>query len=391
MARQPGNRSGYRRIAGWLDRSQAQLRLRWRATLRQSWRRTAAAGVISAQGAVAAALAWLVAAQLLHHPRPFFAPVAAIIVLDVSEARRLLRAVQLVLGVALGIAIGDALIYEIGTGAWQVGLVVFLATMLAVFLTGNPTFVAQASASAVLIATLNPPRGGGIYLTRFVDALIGGGIAVVVTALLLPADPLTAVARRAGPACQALADGLTRTGQALSARDARAAEEALRQLEESRGTLSAFRESLPEGTETANVAPIRRRARGVLARYGEVAQHLERSLGNAQVLARRSVTLIRDEEPVPEHLPRSVHTLAEATQEVCRALADPAVDHRVAELSLRAVSEAAEAYEAGLNFSGSTVVAQIRAIATDLLSAGRLPHGRANEMVREAGGNPARP
>jgi uncharacterized membrane protein YgaE (UPF0421/DUF939 family) len=363
----------------------------WRTTLRQSWRRTTASGVISAQAAVAAALAWLVAHGLLHHPRPFFAPISAIIVLDVSEGRRLVRAVQLVLGVALGIAIGDALIYEIGAGAWQIGLVVFLATLLAVFLTGNPTVVAQASASAVLIATLNPPRGGGIYFSRFIDALIGGAVALVVLALLLPADPLAAVARKAGPACQVLADGLRCTSQALSTRDAHKADGALTQLEDSQGTLNAFRESLPKGTETANVAPIRRRARGRLARYGELAQYLERALGNAQVLARRSVTLIRDEEPIPERLPRSVSALAEATEEVRRALADPGSDHRVAELALEAVGDAAEAYQSGLSFSGSTVVAQIRAIATDLLSAAQLPHAKANEMVRKAGGNPARP
>jgi uncharacterized membrane protein YgaE (UPF0421/DUF939 family) len=391
MARGPGSRSGYRRVAGWLDRSGALLRLRSRTALRQSFRRTTASGMISAQAAVAAALAWLVAHNLLHHPRPFFAPISAIIVLDISEGRKLRRAFQLVLGVALGIAIGDALIYEIGTGAWQIGLVVFFATLLAVFLTGNPTVVAQASSSAVLIATLNPPRGSGIYVTRFVDALVGGGVALVVMALLLPADPLAAVARKAGPACHVLSDGLSRTAQALSARDARAADEALTQLEAGQGTLTAFRESLPEGTETAKVSPIRRRARGALARYGEIAQYLERALGNSQVLARRSVTLVRDEEPIPEQLPRSISTLAEATEEVRRALEDPGSDHRVAELALQAVGEAAEAYEAGLGFSGSTVVAQIRAIATDLLSAGRLPHAKANEMVRKAGGNPARP
>jgi uncharacterized membrane protein YgaE (UPF0421/DUF939 family) len=389
MARGSGNRSGYGRAAAWLDRSLVRVRVRWRTTLRHSWRRTTAAGLISVQGAVAAAIAWWIAHSLLHHPRPFFAPIAAIIVLDVSEGRRLVKAVQLVLGVALGIAIGDALIYEIGTGAWQVGLVVFLATVLAVFLTGNDTVVAQAASSAVLIATLMPPRGGGIYVTRFVDALVGGAIALLVLTLLLPANPVATVSRRAGPAWQVLADGLRCTAQALTARDAGAADQALSNMEAGGTKLNAFRESLPEGTETANVAPIRRGARGALARYGDVAQYLERSLANAQVLARRSVTLIRDEEPVPEQLPRSIGLLAEATEEVHRALADPGSDHRVAELSLQAVGEAADAYGAGLGFSGSTVVAQIRAIATDLLGAAQLPHAKANEMIRKVGGNPA--
>ena len=62
--------------------------------------------------------------------------------------------------------------------------------------------------------------------------------------------------------------------------------------------------------------------------------------------------------------------------------------HRVAEAALRAVSESAEAYRAGLGFSGSAVVAQIRAAATDLLGIADLPHAQANQLVRQVGGPP---
>jgi uncharacterized membrane protein YgaE (UPF0421/DUF939 family) len=379
---------GYRRV---LDSVGARLRQRWQGQVRQSWRRTRASGLVSVQAAISASAAWFVAHHLLHHPRPFFAPISAVIVLDIAVGQRLRRAAELMLGVALGIAIGDALIYEIGTGTLQVGLVVFLATVVTVFLTGNPVVVAQASASAVLIATLNPPRGTGIYYSRFIDALIGGVIALIVLTLLIPADPLARVSRKAAPAYEVLADGLAQTAYALSARDAHEADTALSRLESGGGALAAFRETLPEGTETARVSPLRWRSRGALQRYGDVAQHLERSLGNAQVLARRSVTLIRDEEPVPDPLPRSIGSLADATREVRRALMEPGSDHRVAELSLQAVGEAADAYRSGLSFSGSTVVAQIRAIATDLLTAAKLPYAEANDLVRKAGGNPGRP
>jgi uncharacterized membrane protein YgaE (UPF0421/DUF939 family) len=388
MARGPDARSGYRRV---LDTVGARLRTQWQSKLRVSWGRTRASGIVSVQAAISAAAAWFVAYDLLHHPKPFFAPISAVIVLDIAVGRRLRRAAELMLGVALGIAIGDALIYEIGTGALQVGLVVFLAIVVTVFLTGNPVVVAQASASAVLIATLNPPRGTGIYYSRFVDALIGGVIALIVLTLLIPTDPLATVSRKAGPAYEVLADGLTQTAYALSARDAQQADTALTRLESGVSAVSAFRDTLAGGSETARVSPLRRRSRGALQRYGDVAQYLERSLGNAQVLARRSVTLIRDEEPVPEPLPRSITSLADATREVRRALMEPGTEHRVAELSLQAVGEAAEAYQSGLSFSGSTVVAQIRAIATDLLSAAKLPYAQANELVRKAGGNPGRP
>src|SRR5215472_11860710 len=97
------------------------------------------------------------------------------------------------------------------------------------------------------------------------------------------------------------------------------------------------------------------------------AEYLDRATSNVWVMIRRAVTMISDDEPIPEPLLRSVRTLADAAEEVRRLVRSASSPHRVAEAALRAVSESAEAYRAGLGFSGSAVVAQIRAAATDLL------------------------
>jgi uncharacterized membrane protein YgaE (UPF0421/DUF939 family) len=313
-----------------------------------------------------------------------------VIVLDVSAGQRLRRATELVFGVALGIAIGDALIYEIGTGAWQVGLSVLLAIVFTVFVAGTPAVVSQAASSAVLIATLSPPKAG-IYYPRFLDALIGGAIALAVMALLLPANPIARAARKAGPPCDALVDALRQTAQALRLRDAQLADSALTRIREAGGALAAFRETLPESNETALLSPLRWRVRGLLQRYAEGAEYLDRATSNVWVLIRRAVTMISDDEPIPEPLPRSVQTLADAAEELRRTVRNATSPHRVAEAALRAVSESREAYRAGLGFSGSAVVAQIRAAATDLLGIADLPHAQANELVRQAGGPPPKP
>jgi hypothetical protein len=104
-------------------------------------------------------------------------------------------------------------------------------------------------------------------------------------------------------------------------------------------------------------------------------------LGNAQVLARRGVTLIRDEEPIPP-LSRAVQALGGAAEEVRRALAEPGVDDRVVQLAVTAVGEATQAYRAGLACSGGIMVAQIRAIATDLLTTTKRRYAEGNAMVR---------
>src|SRR5206468_9129108 len=110
--------------------------------------------LFAVQAGVAAGLAWLVANDLLHHPRPFFAPIAAVIALNVSVGQRLRRVVELVLGVALGILVGDVLIYFIGTGAWQIALGVAAAIPVSVSLGGGPIVTGQAASSPVLAARL---------------------------------------------------------------------------------------------------------------------------------------------------------------------------------------------------------------------------------------------
>src|SRR5436189_2407452 len=54
-----------------------------------------------AQCAIAAGLAWLVAADLLGHQTPFFAPIAAVAALGTSYGQRMRRVGEVALGVAI--------------------------------------------------------------------------------------------------------------------------------------------------------------------------------------------------------------------------------------------------------------------------------------------------
>lgn len=367
------------------------LRRRSQRTLHDRWQRVRATALLALQAGVAGSIAWYIAADVFHHPDPVFAPIAVIITLDLTVGQRYRRAIELVAGVALGVAFADLLIYVIGTGAWQIGLAVTLAVLVTVFFGGSPAVVAQAASSAIIIAAVVPPTKEGIYYERFLDALIGGVVALAVMALLFPVNPLTIVARKTRPACDIIAGALTETAAALSDRDAGRADAALSAINRGAAALEELRETVPEGREAATIAPVRWRARGTLTQYVEAVEYLERVLGNARVLVRRSVTLISDEEPVPEQLPKAVATLGEAVHQLRAELTRGAPLNRTSELAAQAVREAADAYRAGLGFSGSVLVAQIRAAATDLLGAAGLTYPEANQLVRRAGGHMGRP
>src|SRR5215211_6870826 len=119
-----------------------------RLSARGGWNRVQAAAWPIAQTAIAAGLAWLIAGELLGHPRPFFAPVAAIIALGVMRGQRARRAFEMLLGVALAMA-------------------------AAVVLNAGQLMLTEAAMSAALVSTVAPAQG--FPPTRLLDALVGGG------------------------------------------------------------------------------------------------------------------------------------------------------------------------------------------------------------------------
>jgi uncharacterized membrane protein YgaE (UPF0421/DUF939 family) len=362
----------------------AELGDRSRSGLSRAWSRLRGGFALAAQAGVGAGLAWFVAHDLIGRPSPFFAPIAAVITLASSIGQRARRTVELVLGVAIGIGVGDALILLIGRGAWQIGLVVLLAILVATALGGGPPLINQSAASAVLVAALTSSTG--MPWTRFLDALVGGGIGLVVMTILLPLNPLTVVRRAADPALATLADGLHEVADALTERDGDRAAQVLERLRDAETTFANFAAAGSAARENVVFAPTRWRHRNALDQYVDGGPQLSYALRNVRVLIRRVLSLLADDEPVPDVLARSVRLLGDAVdllrQEWGRAVEPMATRER----ALGAAVEAGQAYSAGVGFSGGVVVAQVRSTVIDLLRATGIERADATRLVRRAVG-----
>ncbi|PWR05530.1 FUSC family protein [Micromonospora acroterricola] len=364
----------------------ARLRGRSRATLRDRSRRVRAVGGIALQAGLAAALSWLVAHQVLQISQPVFAPISAVSTLAASVGQRLRRTVELIIGVTVGVLIGDLLLLVIGTGWWQLALIVVLAIVVALFLAGSAAAVIQAGATAVLICTLSPSVRD-LEIPRFLDALIGGAVALLVTAVLLPLNPLRVLNRAARPALDLLSDQLDATAGALADQDAAPARAARAELRQNKDEVKALVEATQGAREASTLSPLHWHERhGPVGRYAEAAAPIDRSMRNSGTLIRRAVSLIEDGEPVPEPMPRAVAELAEAVRLMKRQFAAGDEPTRARERALRAVCAAGDAYREGVGFSGAVVVAQVRTTASDLLVATGLTQGVANRLVRRAFG-----
>jgi uncharacterized membrane protein YgaE (UPF0421/DUF939 family) len=131
---------------------------------------------------LAAGLSWFIAVHLLGHRAPLLAPVAAIVGIDTTLGQRLRRAIGLMVGASVGVGVGALLISAIGTGPWQIAVVVALATSVAVLLDGRAVVNLQAALSAILVATLHVP-GDTSGIDRLFDGLIGAAIGLMIVAV----------------------------------------------------------------------------------------------------------------------------------------------------------------------------------------------------------------
>lgn len=276
-------------------RSAQRLRLVTEARVRQGLARVRLALVPMMLASVAAALAYAIDQRVLGHPHPFFAPVAAWIALGFSSDRQLRRVAELAIGVTVGVAVGDFVVHVIGSGPWQLGLVLVLTGLAARFLDRGVLLATQAGVQALVVVGLPAlPSGGPVG--RWTDALLGGAVALVFAALS-PSDPR---ARSRVQAREALGLMLRDLGSGLRAGDGDAIADALVRGRASQPALDDWRATARNAGEIARVSPGRRRLSGELARLEEAAAKTDYAMRNSRVIARRAVSLVESEHDLED-------------------------------------------------------------------------------------------
>ena len=331
---------------------------------------------------LAAGVAWLIATRVVGHYEPFFAPISVVLVLGLAIEQRGRRAYEIAFGVALGIAIADLIVLALGTGTWQLMLVIGLAMSAAVLSGGGVMLVNQAAISGVLVATLPAPDLADTT-HRFVDALVGGGVALAANAIT-PVDPVRLVRRYLEPLLARLSGTLVDIADAL---DHESHEEIVAALERARSLDPAVREmkiAVEAGQETISLAPTRRRKRGRVDQLAAAAEPIDLMIRNTRVLARAYQRAIDLDEHIPPVVADSIRDLATSVSRLDRHLGGAPVRSTAREAALRAAAKATAALEETSNLSVSVIVGQIRSAATDLLLGLGMTNDQALDQVRSA-------
>lgn len=356
-----------RSLASWPDRVRLVRRYGWHI----------------AQCAVAAAVSWGLAREVLGHPQPFFAPVAAIVSLGLSYRQRLQRVAQVTAGVALGVLIGDLFVSVFGTGPLQVLVVVAVAMVLALLLDAGPLLVTQAGVQSAIVATLAPSAAAG--LGRWLDA-VSGGLVALVAAAVVPGSPLRRPRAEAAALLRAFAGWCRDAGRAVERGDARLAYDTLDRARASEQQLADVQAAASDGLSIARSSPWRRGHRSDLLAVAALAVHLDRAVRNGRVLLRRVTVVVRRGERLDPGALALLHGLAEAAD----VLAGELVEHRDPDASrrlLRQVAEDSTHVPTGTTLSGDVVLAQVRSMVVDLLELTGLDADEARAAVPPAAGD----
>ncbi|WP_243635285.1 FUSC family protein [Tsukamurella pulmonis] len=349
------------------------------------------------QCAVAAGVAWYIANDVIGHVSPFFAPIAAIISLGLSLQQRLRRSLELVGGVTVGIGVGDLLISVIGTGPWQLALVVAIAMAVAVLADRGPLVPMQAASSAVLVATLIPPGSTGGW-TRMLDALIGGLVGVVVAALI-PNNPARRPRKDAAKVLDTMRRVVASVAAGLTDRDISSLEWALETARATQPDLDQLASDLAGGVEIARVSPLFWSARGRMDRLQAIADPLDNAVRNVRVLARRALASNQDGERIDPALVREVGKLADVFK-IMRdvVLAEPGTQPDQAEAA-RVLRSAARRVNAlplhdqiseGESLNEVMIYGQLRSTIVDLLQVAGLSRTSAVAQMHDVP-HPRRP
>ena len=263
-------------------------------------------GIFALQAALTAGLAFWFATDLIGHEQAFFAPIAGVISIGINSGKHLRRGMEIVIGAAIGIAIGDLVITQIGGGPWQITIVVFVAIMLATFVDRGILVPSQAASSAVLVATLLPPGDQGA-LDRVVDALVGGIIGLIILAVI-PRNPLRAVRREMAGLISKAALVLDDVAEGIEDRDATVIGEALETARGTQAAVNAMQAAMTSGDETIALSPIYWSAKRYSTSLNRALVPVDNVMRNTRVLARRAEIMV-DDHIVPD--PEMAKTIRE--------------------------------------------------------------------------------
>ena len=226
-------------------------------------------------------------------------------------------------------------------------------------------FVNQAAIQAIFVSVLLPTPGAAF--TRWTDALIGGGVALVAAAVV-PRAPLRRPREQAGVVVRKISTLLRAAAESILDGDVERSMVVLRDARSTDELITELRAAADEGLSVVRSSPFRRRHRGPVRAMAELVEPLDFALRNTRVLvtARRGGDYRH--QPIPASYAAMLDDLANVTDAIADELGGRPGSHRGPRPSRRSWAGAPRTSSARSDLSAEVMLAQVRSLVADLLA-----------------------
>jgi uncharacterized membrane protein YgaE (UPF0421/DUF939 family) len=352
-------------------------RIAMRARLRDSGGRVVGSLPAIIQIIVAVVISYSIAHWMLGHEVPVLAITVTITSLGLTRDARPRRVAESLLGIVLGVAVSESITLLVGSGVWQLAVVLLVVFVIGRFVSPNPQFAVVAAIPSAIVVVL--PAGGSPFEV-ILDAVIAGVVALLVTALI-PRNPGRAAARDRHAIFAVLTESAASIARSLRDGDEAAGELALSRLRRAAPLFDAWKQSLDTAIAVARVSPFLRGRLPDLRRNGQAVDAVDFAIRHLRMIARRCTYLVRDGIPRPG-LADALTTVATGVRLLGEELQDPqaagAARSLLTDLARR-LDPVTLMPEAGL--ADASALLLLRPLVVDVLVGTGMPHDEARDLL----------
>ena len=329
---------------------------------------------------IGALLAYALAHYVLQHEAPLLAITVCITSLGFSRDARPRRILQTAIGMVVGIAISEISIIYFGSGILQIALVLLTVLLLARLISASSAFAVTAAIQSMLVQLL-PAPDGGVFIRTF-DGLIGGVMALIVTALI-PRDPRGIARTDANKLFDFFIDTLQDLRLALRDTNKSLSNQALKNARATQPLIDNWRMSLDSAISISRISPFLMKHKPELRKQRLIMRAMDLATRNLRVIVRRVNFLLKDDVARP-YLADLFEQLAEAVTNLREGLSD-SEDLDLAKTQLLEIIKQLDPKKFGIadQLREASVLLLLRPLLVDLLCAAGMSEDAARAELPE--------
>jgi uncharacterized membrane protein YgaE (UPF0421/DUF939 family) len=316
----------------------------------------------------------------MQHEAPLLAITVCITSLGFSRDARPRRILQTAIGMVVGIAISEISIIYFGSGILQIALVLLTVLLLARLISASSAFAVTAAIQSMLVQIL-PAPDGGVFIRTF-DGLIGGVMALIVTALI-PRDPRGIARTDANKLFDFFIDTLQDLRLALRDTNKSLSNQALKNARATQPLIDNWRMSLDSAISISRISPFLMKHKSELKKQRLLMRAMDLATRNLRVIVRRVNFLLKDDVARP-YLADLFEQLAEAVTNLREGLSD-SEDLDLARAQLLEIIKQLDPKKFGIadQLREASVLLLLRPLLVDLLCAAGMSEDDARAELPE--------